>query len=102
MLLKGADKRRGKCRYGGGTISAKDSGQGNNRFEKLTEEEILFISTIYGEAGGCSTVAWEAIANVIMNRVNDRHRGADNTVTKIIDELGIHMKIVCIKLLKRI
>lgn len=76
------------CRYGGGTISAKESGQGNNRFEKLTEEEILFISTIYGEAGGCSTVAWEAIANVIMNRVNDRHWGADNTVTIIIDKSG--------------
>ena len=36
----------------------------------MSEEEIIFVCTIYGEAAGSSEIAWETIASVIMNRVS--------------------------------
>ena len=76
------------CQYGGGIISAKESGQGNNNFDHLTEEEMLFVATIYGEAGGCSEIAWQVIANVIMNRSMDQHWSKYTTITEIINKSG--------------
>lgn len=77
------------CKYGGGIISAKQSGQhiitvaGN-----LDKEQIIFVATIYGEAGGCSETAWQVIANVIMNRRNDKHWGEYSSITEIIEHSG--------------
>ena len=40
--------------------------------EKLDEEFILFVATVYGEACGQSEAAWKAVASVIMNRVGNK------------------------------
>lgn len=59
-------------------------------FGPLTEEEILFIATIYGEAALSSPFAWLAIASVILNRVDRgewKKRGL-NTVTLVIKKSG--------------
>lgn len=57
------------CNLGGGCITALESGQNRGQFKDLSDDEILFVTTIFGEAGYCSEVAWQAVANVIMNRV---------------------------------
>lgn len=72
------------CNFGQGIIYFKDSGQDfkdaihkeadslfgrGDEFANLSEDEILLVTAIYGEAADCSKNAWEAIANVIMNRV---------------------------------
>ena len=44
----------------------------------LTEEEKVFISVIAAEAGGEEQLAWEAIAQIIMNRYKDRRDGWKN------------------------
>jgi len=56
----------------------------------LTDELRLMIATIYGEAASESEASWEAIANVIMNRVGKREWGNKgwNTVTDIIKYSG--------------
>lgn len=56
------------CKHGG-LIYPVTSGQ--NSFENFTDEEILYIKTIYGEANLCSKYSWQAIANIIMNRVGN-------------------------------
>lgn len=68
----------------GGIISAKESGQNKYQFENLSDEEILFVTTIYGEAAACSEIAWQAIANVIMNRVGVRDWKKYKTPTEVI------------------
>ncbi|WP_010681102.1 RHS repeat-associated core domain-containing protein, partial [Acetivibrio cellulolyticus] len=60
-------------------------GTGNS---ELTEEQILMIKTVYGEAANCSEASWEAVANVIMNRVGTREWKKYDTVTKVIKNSG--------------
>lgn len=57
------------CNLGGGFVMALESGQNRGQFKDLSDDEILLVTTIFGEAGYCSEVAWQAVANVIMNRV---------------------------------
>lgn len=38
---------------------------------KDDKEFQLFVCTIYGEAAGCSEIAWRAVGHVIMNRLHD-------------------------------
>lgn len=52
--------------------------------EELSEELKILIATIYGEADASSEQAWEAIANVIMNRVGKREWKKYDTVKKVI------------------
>ncbi|MBP1616058.1 MAG: hypothetical protein H6Q13_3506 [Bacteroidetes bacterium] len=54
----------------------------------LGDEQKILVATIYGESAGCSLVAWEAIANVIVNRVGNREWSRYNTVTKVIQDTG--------------
>lgn len=49
---------------------------------------MLLIKTVYGEAANCSEASWEAVANVIMNRVGNREWKKHNTVTKVIQNSG--------------
>ena len=54
----------------------------------LTEEEKKFVAVIAGEAGGEQPLAWECVAQVIMNRLNEKRdawRYAEN-VTDIISD----------------
>jgi hypothetical protein len=55
---------------------------------ELKEEQILMIKTVYGEAANCSEASWEAVANVIMNRVGTREWKKYDTVTKVIKNSG--------------
>ena len=56
----------------------------------VTDEFKLTVATIYGEAATTSEASWEAIANVIMNRVGKREWGARglNTVADVIKYSG--------------
>lgn len=64
--------------------------------EKLDEEFILFVATVYGEACGQSEAAWKAVASVIMNRVGNKrflygpkgHKKIPVTVQKVIETGG--------------
>ncbi len=56
--------------------------------EELNEELKIFIATIYGESAASSEIAWEAIANVIMNRVGEKEWKKYDTVEKIIKYTG--------------
>lgn len=58
------------------------------KLNELSEELRLFIATIYGEADASSEYAWEAIANVIMNRVGKKDWKKYDTVTKVIISSG--------------
>ncbi|MEL4106285.1 kelch repeat-containing protein [Oscillospiraceae bacterium WX1] len=60
----------------------------SSKYSTLTDEEKLIITTVYGEAGDCSASAWEAVANVIMNRVGTREWKKYDTVTKVIKYTG--------------
>lgn len=75
------------CNYGEGFIFFKDAGQAlrnalsnevdeifgrTDNFADLSDDEILLVTTIYGEAGGCSEDSWKALANIIMNRIGTR------------------------------
>ena len=55
-------------------------------YNKLTEEQRLFIATIAGESIGQGSIAWTAVGHVIMNRVADTKREWRNlnTVTDVI------------------
>jgi hypothetical protein len=39
--------------------------------DKISKEFKLLVSTVYGEAAGCSETAWRTIGHVIMNRLHD-------------------------------
>ena len=59
---------------------------GNNH--QLTEEEKMFIAVIAGEAGSEKQLAWECVAQIIMNRLNEKRDAwlyAEN-VTDIISD----------------
>jgi RHS repeat-associated protein len=58
--------------------------------KSLTEEQKIFISTVYGEAASCSIEGQRAIANVVMNRVKGkRDNWANrNTVLDVIKNTG--------------
>lgn len=75
------------CKHGG-IIYPETSGQIIEQFDNLTEEEILFVETIYGEANRCSEYSWQAIANVIMNRIGIREWRNYTTVTEVIKNSG--------------
>jgi len=66
---------------------------------------MLLIKTVYGEAANCSEASWEAIANVIMNRVSTREWKKYGTVTDVI-KIAVLMHIpilmILIKLQKSI
>lgn len=70
----------------GGIIRALESGQ--YIYDNLTDEEVLLIKTIYGEANLCSKYAWQAIANLIMNRVGVREWKNYTSVTEVIMNSG--------------
>lgn len=53
-----------------------------------SEEQKLFIQTIFGETSVCSNTAGEAVANVIMNRVGNPHWPSQDTVQKVIQNTG--------------
>ena len=84
------------CQFGGGIIAALESGQRNVGGDSnygidttlLSEEEITILTTLYGEAAGCTEVAWKAIANVIMNRVGVREWSKYETPLEIIKYTG--------------
>lgn len=67
----------------GGIITIEKSGQ-VCRFHQLSDEEILFISVIYGEANLSSETSWKAIANVIMNRIGEKEWANYATATDVI------------------
>ena len=56
--------------------------------DSLTKDEKIFVQTIYGEADACSEAAWEAIANVIMNRIGVREWKKCNTPVEVIKSSG--------------
>ncbi len=58
--------------------------------KKITNEDEfnILISTIYGEANTESSVSWQAIAFVIMNRVGKYEWSKYKTVTEIITKTG--------------
>ncbi|MFA9466988.1 MAG: RHS repeat-associated core domain-containing protein [Velocimicrobium sp.] len=68
-----------------GKVVGTGKGTGNI---KLTKEQKLLITTVYGEAANCSEASWEAIANVIMNRVGTREWKKYDTVTDVIENSG--------------
>lgn len=93
----------------GGIITFTDSGQSIQKFyekdvveeesievdveginigDTLSEEEIIFIATIYGEGTTYSTETRQALAHTIMNRVGVREWSRQNTVTKVIQNTG--------------
>lgn len=75
----------------GGIIYPKTSGQDKEfieSFEYLTDEEILFVTTIYGEAVRCSEYSWQAIANIIKNRVGTREWSKYTSVSEVIMNTG--------------
>ena len=93
------------CNYGQGLIYFKDSGQNfknaiykesdnifgrENEFEDLSEDEILFVKVLYGEASACSSTSWEAIANVVMNRVGVYEWSKYKTPIEIIKYTGFN------------
>lgn len=57
--------------------------------EQLTDEEKLFIQTIYGEADNSSEASWKAIANVIMNRVGKYDWKKYKTPAEVIKKSGL-------------
>lgn len=78
------------CRHGG-IIYPETSGQDNEligSFDCLSDEEILFVTTIYGEADACSEYSWQAIANVIINRIGIREWKENTTVSEVIMNTG--------------
>ncbi len=79
------------CRRGG-LIVPLTSGQEllliNNDYSDLNEDEILLITTIYGEANLCSEYSWKAIAHIIMNRVGYREWSQYKTPVDIIKYTG--------------
>jgi RHS repeat-associated protein len=59
-----------------------------SKTEELSEELIIMIATVYGEAANCSDAGKEAVANIIMNRVGTREWKKYNTVTEVIENSG--------------
>ncbi len=53
-----------------------------------SEEFIIFASTVYGESASQSSVAWRAIAHVIMNRVGQREWKKHKTAAAIVQHTG--------------
>lgn len=72
----------------GGIIYPVTSGQVIESFYRLTDEETLFVTTIYGEAASCSEYSWQAIANVIINRIGTREWKKYTTVSEVIKYTG--------------
>lgn len=79
----------------GGIITFSWSGQyvhdiqnKDNKYESLSNEEIMFIATIYGEGTNYSTETRQALAHAIMNRVGVREWKEYDTVEKIIQNTG--------------
>ena len=64
------------------------SDEGTGETEELSEELILMIATVYGEAANCSDAGKEAVANIIMNGVGKREWKKYDTVTKVIKNSG--------------
>ena len=65
--------------------TVNDSIQQNSEsgdYMSLSEEEKLLIATVCGESIGEGNVAWQAVTNVIMNRISSKH--FPDTVTEII------------------
>ncbi|WP_256701028.1 RHS repeat domain-containing protein [Paenibacillus sp. P46E] len=54
----------------------------------LTEELVIMIATIYGEAANSSETSWEVIANVMMNRVETGEWKKYTSVLEIIKHTG--------------
>lgn len=59
-----------------------------NNDAEMSEELKLLVTTVYGEAANCSDAGQEAIANVIMNRVNSGEWSEYDSVTEIIQKTG--------------
>lgn len=55
---------------------------------QYSKEFILFVSTIAGEAGNCSSASWKVIAHVIMNRFKYKEWRKHQTIKDIILETG--------------
>lgn len=77
----------------GGIITFSWSGQtvchnNDNENELLSDEEIMFIATIYGEGTSYSAETRQALAHAIMNRVGVREWKKYDTVEKIIKNTG--------------
>ncbi len=75
----------------GGLIIPLTSGQGRlilDDYSDLSDDEILLVTTIYGEADACSENSWRAIANIIMNRVGVREWSQYKTPVEIVKYTG--------------
>ncbi len=57
-------------------------------YPELTEEEKIFVATVCGESIGEGEVAWQFVANTIMNRLESKHWSKYNSVTDIIAYTG--------------
>lgn len=53
---------------------------------ELSEEEKLFVAVISGESVGEGELAWKVVANVIMNRIGQRHWSNLNTATEVMTQ----------------
>lgn len=78
------------CQFGQGIITALESGQNNvDTIIDPTDEKLLkILATIYGEAAGCSEMAWRVVAHAIMNRIGIREWDDYGTAYKIIENTG--------------
>ena len=74
------------CQFGGGCITAVESGQ--HKIIELSSDEIVIIATVYGEVGICSEAAWQGVANVIMNRVGTGYWKKWTTPREIVENTG--------------
>jgi len=88
------------ARFGGGSASGPGGGRNGEpsnpsptpsptpSCENLTEEQKIFIATIAGESIGQGSLAWEAVGNVIMNRIGVREWSKYSTATDVIKNTG--------------